>query len=59
MTPPAPPRRPVVLRCPRCAATVVLNVDARAWCLPCGRPMRPADPPPTAGTPIDAAEVAP
>jgi hypothetical protein len=41
MTPPAAPRRPVVLRCPRCGATVALNVDARAWCLPCGRRMHP------------------
>ena len=43
MTPP-PSDRPVVLRCPSCGATVALTVTARAWCLPCGRPMRPHTP---------------
>lgn len=32
---------PMILRCPKCGATVVLSVAARAWCLPCGRPMQP------------------
>jgi hypothetical protein len=35
---------PLILRCPKCGATVGVQPAATAWCLPCGRPMRPLPP---------------
>lgn len=35
-------RRPTVLYCDRCRASIALAVDGYAYCLPCGRRMKPA-----------------
>jgi hypothetical protein len=35
---------PLILRCPRCGATVGVQPAATAWCLPCAHRMHPIRP---------------
>lgn len=41
---PKPARTPTIHTCPKCHRSVAVNVDATAWCLPCGVRMRPVPP---------------